>query len=96
MLPGRKKIRPSGGKYKQKLFSYLIGIGNSKADAKDYVQAVFISAYKHVEKYDSSKSFSTCLFRVAINHCLMDWRKKKQYGMNYVRVLRLIAQVRKF
>ncbi|NKQ21106.1 RNA polymerase sigma factor [Brevibacillus laterosporus] len=82
-------------KYRQKLFSYLIGMGNSKADAKDYVQAVFISAYKHVEKYDSSKSFSTCLFRVAINHCLMDWRKKKQYGMNYVRVLRLIAQARK-
>ena len=39
-------------------------------DAQDLVQEAFIKVYQQLGKYDKTGSFSSWMYRVAINHCI--------------------------
>ncbi|MHB8126764.1 MAG: RNA polymerase sigma factor [Desulfitobacteriaceae bacterium] len=48
-------------------------------DARDLTQEIFIKAYNNLNKFKYGSTFSTWLYRIAVNHCI-DWnRKKKAY-----------------
>lgn len=64
-------------KYKNPLYGTILRMTKHPEDAQDLVQEAFIKVYHQLEKYDGKGSFSSWLYRVAINHCLDEFRKKK-------------------
>lgn len=46
-------------------------------DAKDISQEVFLKAYKYLDKFDGKASFSTWLYRIAVNTSIDEIRKRK-------------------
>lgn len=63
-------------KYKNQLYATILRMTKHPQDAQDLVQEAFIKVYHQLEKYDQKGSFSSWLYRVAINHCLDEFRKK--------------------
>lgn len=59
------------------IFKLCLGFFENKQEAEDMAQEVFISAYESLENYAGNSEFSTWLYRVAINVCLNNKRKKK-------------------
>jgi RNA polymerase sigma-70 factor (ECF subfamily) len=51
-------------------------LGNPE-DAEDVLQEVFIKAYQSLPNFRGESAFSTWLYRIATNACLMRIRKKK-------------------
>ncbi len=48
-------------------------LGN-REDAQDVVQETFLSVFRSIRTLREPKSFSTWLYRIAINHCRAHWR----------------------
>ena len=48
----------------------------SLADAEDLAQETFIQAYRQVGRFRGESSFSSWLYRIAVNTCL-NWRKRE-------------------
>ena len=46
-------------------------------DAKDISQEVFLKAYRYLGKFDGKASFSTWLYRIAVNTSIDELRKRK-------------------
>ncbi|WP_042347320.1 RNA polymerase sigma factor [Bacillus massiliigorillae] len=70
-------------KYKNLLYATILRMTNNQQDAQDLVQEVFIKVYQQLDKYDQKGEFSGWLYRVAINHCMDEFRKKR-YKMKRV------------
>lgn len=70
-------------KYKNQLFATILRMTRNPQDAQDLVQEAFIKVYKQLGQYNGNGSFSGWIYRVAINHCL-DELRKKHYSMKQV------------
>ena len=46
-------------------------------DARDITQEIFIKAYNSLAGFKQDSTFSTWLYRIAVNHCI-DWCRKKK------------------
>ncbi|MGG3885638.1 RNA polymerase sigma factor [Brevibacillus panacihumi] len=57
-------------KYKNKVYAIVYRMVHQTQDAQDITQECFIKAYQYLYSYDSSRKFSSWLYRIAINHCL--------------------------
>jgi RNA polymerase sigma-70 factor (ECF subfamily) len=64
-------------KYQQPLASYLSRMTGEREAALDFAQEIFIKAYCSLESYRPAFKFSTWLFKIASNHLIDHWRKKK-------------------
>lgn len=64
-------------KYKNQLYATVLRMTRNPQDAQDFVQDSFIKVYNNLDKYNASGSFSSWLYRVAINHCMDEFRKKQ-------------------
>lgn len=64
-------------KYKSPLYGTILRMTRNPHDAQDLVQESFIKVYEQLEKYKGTGSFSSWLYRVAINHCMDEFRKKR-------------------
>jgi len=64
-------------KYYPRIISYICKTGVLREDAQDLSQEVFIRAYNNLYRYDSRWSFSTWIFRIAINLC-RNYKKRKK------------------
>lgn len=64
-------------KYKNPLYGTILRMTRNPHDAQDLVQEAFIKVYQQLEKYNGTGSFSSWLYRVAINHCMDEFRKKR-------------------
>lgn len=71
--------------YKNQLYATILRMTKNPQDAQDLVQDAFIKVYRNLEKYDASGSFSSWLYRVAINHCMDEFRKKR-YSMTQIEI----------
>lgn len=60
------------GKVMRTCFSYL----RNERDAEEAVQDIFAKAYFSLAKFKGDSSFSTWIYRIAVNHCLDILRKK--------------------
>ena len=56
-------------KYQTRMRGYCLGVLRNAAEADDAAQEVFIKAYKGLSGFRGRASFSTWLYRVAVNHC---------------------------
>lgn len=50
---------------------------NHCEDVKDISQEVFIKVYKNLKNFDGKSSFSTWIYRIAVNTCIDEMRKRK-------------------
>ncbi|MCK6208067.1 RNA polymerase sigma factor [Bacillus infantis] len=63
-------------KYKNPLYATILRMTKNPQDAQDLVQEAFIKIYNQLGKYDQKGAFSSWLYRVAVNHCMDEFRKK--------------------
>jgi RNA polymerase sigma factor (sigma-70 family) len=66
-------------KYKNPLYATILRMTKNPQDAQDLVQEAFIKIYNQLGKYDQRGAFSGWLYRVAVNHCMDEFRKKRSH-----------------
>jgi RNA polymerase sigma-70 factor, ECF subfamily len=63
-------------RYQGKLFAYLYRLVGNREEAEDLLQDVFIKAYKNLNSYDSSRKFSSWVYRIAHNEAVNFIKRK--------------------
>jgi RNA polymerase sigma-70 factor, ECF subfamily len=66
--------------YKAKIFRTCIGFVHNKEDAEELTQDVFVRVYQSLDHFKGSSSFSTWIYRIAVNSSLNHIRKQKRSG----------------
>jgi RNA polymerase sigma-70 factor, ECF subfamily len=64
-------------KHEPKIYSLLMSMTGNEAEAADFFQETFLSAWRSLPAFKAKSSFSTWLYRIAVNTVLMKRRKKK-------------------
>lgn len=64
-------------RYQAGLYRTAFYYTQSVEDARDITQEVLIKAYNNLPSFKQNSTFSTWLYRIAVNHCL-DWCRKKK------------------
>lgn len=64
-------------RYQQPLLNYIGRMLGEREQALEFTQDVFLKAYASLDGYREQYKFSTWLFRIASNHIIDFWRKKK-------------------
>jgi RNA polymerase sigma-70 factor (ECF subfamily) len=64
-------------RYQQPMVNYLARMTGERQAALDFAQDVFLKAYASLGSYRPSFKFSTWLFKIASNHMIDHWRKKR-------------------
>lgn len=64
-------------RYQSKVFSTACKYTHDYEEAQDLTQEIFIRLYNNLQSYKSKASFSTWLYRIAVNRCI-DWMRKKK------------------
>jgi RNA polymerase sigma factor (sigma-70 family) len=86
VLSGNKQVYAHIiNKYKNQLYATILRMTRNPQNAQDLVQEAFIKVYQQLGKYDNKGSFSKWMYRVAINHCMDEFRKKS-YKMKLVEI----------
>ncbi|MEO0225253.1 MAG: sigma-70 family RNA polymerase sigma factor [candidate division WOR-3 bacterium] len=65
--------------YEEKIYSLAYRILQDKEEAFDVLQDTALSAFKNLKNFKSKSSFSTWLYRIALNFALMRKRKQKSF-----------------
>ncbi|WP_228551130.1 RNA polymerase sigma factor [Sporosarcina cascadiensis] len=68
-------------KYKNPLYAVILRMTRNPQDAQDFVQDAFLKVYYQLDKYKETGSFSSWLYRVAVNHCMDEFRKKRHQAV---------------
>ncbi|MDD3704991.1 MAG: RNA polymerase sigma factor [Clostridiaceae bacterium] len=64
-------------RYQSKVFSTAFHYTHDHEEARDLTQEIFIKLYNNLQNYKGKASFSTWLYRIAVNRCI-DWVRKKK------------------
>jgi RNA polymerase sigma-70 factor (ECF subfamily) len=64
-------------KHRQAVYMTAVGMLGSTDDAEDLAQEVFIKAYKSMGEFRGDSAFYTWLYRITVNLCLNQIRKRK-------------------
>ena len=64
-------------RYQSKVFSTAWNYTHDHEEARDLTQEIFLKLYNNLGSYKSKASFSTWLYRIAVNRCI-DWTRKKK------------------
>jgi RNA polymerase sigma-70 factor (ECF subfamily) len=65
-------------RYESKIYSLAHKMMGNREDAADVLQEAFLDAYKSLSHFKEKAKFSTWLYRIATNVCLMKLRKRKE------------------
>ena len=60
------------------VYNICLRMLSNPEDAKDISQEIFIKIYKNINKYNNKASFSTWIYRISVNTCIDELRKKKR------------------
>lgn len=63
--------------YESRIYNFFVKMCNDAAIAQDMMQETFINVFMHLSEFKGKSAFSTWLFQIAVNHCLMHKRKNK-------------------
>lgn len=64
-------------KYKDRVFSLVVGIVRNREMAEELSQDIFVKAYTSLKKFRKDSSFSTWIYRIAYNTSISETRKRK-------------------
>lgn len=70
-------------RYQKKLLGYGRKVLFNHSDLEDIVQEVFIKAYKNFQSFDSSRKFSSWLYRIAHNEFINHGKKFSRQLVDY-------------
>ena len=73
----RKAFEMIVRRYEQPLTNYLSRMTGEREAALDFAQEIFLKVYCSLESYQPAYKFSTWLFKIASNHLIDHWRKKR-------------------
>ncbi|MDP2655108.1 MAG: sigma-70 family RNA polymerase sigma factor [bacterium] len=63
--------------YIKPIYSFVYRYGGNGQDAEDITQEVFVKVWRHIKRFDQSKSFKTWIFAIAKNTAIDSLKKKK-------------------
>ncbi len=63
--------------YKDKSLSLAVSIVKNETLAEDIIQDVFMKVYKNIGKFKFKSKFSTWLYKIVVNSCYTELKKKK-------------------
>lgn len=66
--------------YKSNIYKTAFSMVQNHHDATDIAQIALIKAYQNLSKFSFKSSFSTWLYRITVNSCLDEIRKRKRTG----------------
>lgn len=64
--------------HKNNVYKTAFAMVQNHHDASDISQIAFIKAYQNISKFNFKSSFSTWLYRITVNSCLDEIRKRKR------------------
>jgi RNA polymerase sigma-70 factor (ECF subfamily) len=65
-------------KHQEKVYGIAYRMMNNQDDAMDLSQEIFLKAYQKIGKFKFTSAFSTWLYRLAVNSCIDELRKRKR------------------
>ncbi len=63
--------------YHDAVFNIVYRMVHNRQEAEDLTQETFIKAYNSINSFNEEYAFSTWLFKIATNHCIDFFRKRK-------------------
>ncbi|APF20690.1 sigma-70 family RNA polymerase sigma factor [Caldithrix abyssi] len=63
--------------YHDAVFNIILRMVHNRQEAEDLTQETFIKAYNSINSFNEEYAFSTWLFKIATNHCIDFFRKRK-------------------
>lgn len=66
-------------RHQRSIFGLGLGFFKNAEDASDFVQEVFLKAYRSLGSFQGSARFSTWLYRVAYNTAINGIKRRKEY-----------------
>jgi len=69
-------------RWEKTVYNFILRYVGDEDEAKDICQESFIKVYKNIRKFEGRANFSTWLYRIAINQCNDQLKKRKQ--LNYI------------
>lgn len=76
--------------YQNMVYNTVLGMIQSKEDAEDVAQEVFIQVYQSIKQFKGECKLSTWLYRIAITKSL-DWQRRKSRKKRFAIVERLFG-----
>jgi RNA polymerase sigma-70 factor (ECF subfamily) len=67
--------------YEQTVWGFAFKLCRNKEKADESYQDTFINVYRKIDQFDSRSKFSTWLYTIVANNCLMNRRKRKMDGL---------------
>ncbi len=68
-------------RYKKRIYYLSLDLTGNHHDAEDLSQEVFIKAYRSLKNFRGDAKFSSWLYRIAVNTCISQSRKKSYAAM---------------
>jgi len=65
--------------YEKAVFAMGLSFFRNKEDASDFVQEVFLKAYRNLSGFEGRSRFSTWLYKIAYNTALNEVNRRKEY-----------------
>lgn len=66
--------------YTGKVFRTCMGFVHAKEDAEELTQDVFVNLYQNLARFKGNSSFSTWIYRIAVNSSLNHLRKQRRFS----------------
>ncbi len=73
----KKSLAELVKKYENTVYNFAFKICRDPEKAENTMQETFLSMVKSLKQFDGKSKLSTWLYRIVMNHCLMELRKKK-------------------
>ncbi len=70
-------------KYKTTVFNTIYSIMGNAQEADDIAQEVFLKVYTKASSFKGKSSFSTWLYRITVNKCIDELRRRKNKIISY-------------
>jgi RNA polymerase sigma-70 factor (ECF subfamily) len=67
-------------RYERKVFNGVMRLVNSRDDAKDITQNVFLKVYQNLGRFDARYKFFSWIYRIAVNESINFLHSKKPVG----------------
>lgn len=64
-------------RYEDLVFSFSFKVCRDKEKAEETVQDTFVNVYRKLRQFDGKSKFTTWLYSIVVNNCLMKRRKSK-------------------
>lgn len=64
--------------YQKQIYNLGYRMMGNEEDASDMTQEAFLKAFKSIKKFNQKSSFGTWLYRIAVNLCIDELRKRKK------------------